>query len=132
MNKVILQRAWSDKRATIGMLTIADIDHDPIFTLENPLRETSIDSRISAGEYLCISYSGVVHKNVYLLRDVPGRSSILIHPGNYEKDTEGCILVGLGSNIINGQPAVTYSVQAMQNLINLLGREDFKLVIKEI
>lgn len=131
MNKVILQRAWSDKRATIGMLTIVDIDHDPIFTLENPLRETTVDSRIPAGEYLCIAYSGVVHKNVYLLRNVAGRNSILIHPGNYEKDTEGCILVGLGSNMINNQPAVTYSPQAMQKLINILGREDFKLVIKE-
>lgn len=29
-----------------------------------------------------------------ILQDVPGRSEILIHPGNYAKDTLGCILVG--------------------------------------
>lgn len=29
-----------------------------------------------------------------ILEDVPNRSQILIHPGNFPKDTLGCILVG--------------------------------------
>ena len=29
-----------------------------------------------------------------ILQEVPDRSEILIHPGNYAKDTLGCILVG--------------------------------------
>lgn len=28
------------------------------------------------------------------LQNVPGRSGIFIHPGNYARDSEGCILVG--------------------------------------
>jgi hypothetical protein len=131
MNKVILQRAWADSRATLGMLSVEGMKHDPIFTLENPLRETSTDSRIPAGEYLCIAYSGAKHKNVYLVRDVPGRTTILIHAGNFEKDTEGCILLGLGAGIVSGEPAVTASMTALQDFRNLLGREDFKLIIKE-
>lgn len=31
---------------------------------------------------------------VPLLHGVPNRSMVEIHPGNYEKDSEGCILVG--------------------------------------
>jgi hypothetical protein len=27
--------------------------------------------------------------------DVPGRSRILIHPGNTEEDTQGCVLIGM-------------------------------------
>lgn len=41
----------------------------------------------------------VYHKHGYEtfeVCDVPGRSRILIHPGNTEEDTQGCILLGLG------------------------------------
>jgi hypothetical protein len=31
----------------------------------------------------------------YEVADVPGRSRILIHPGNTEEDSQGCILLGL-------------------------------------
>jgi hypothetical protein len=58
MKQVILQRSWSDGRATLGMLSVLGESHDPIFTLENPLRATEIDSRIPAGEYICGPYSG--------------------------------------------------------------------------
>ena len=32
--------------------------------------------------------------SIPILEDVPNRSQILIHPGNFPKDTLGCILVG--------------------------------------
>ncbi len=52
-------------------------------------------SCIPAGTY-------TLHRSVYLkhgievfeVTGVPGRTRILIHPGNTEEDTEGCILVG--------------------------------------
>lgn len=40
----------------------------------------------------------VYHKHGYEtfeVCEVPGRSRILIHPGNTEEDTQGCILIGL-------------------------------------
>ena len=50
------------------------------------------------------------------LTDVPGRSEILIHKGNYAKDTQGCILIGdsLGEN------AVWNSSKTYDRLYNLL------------
>src|SRR3990167_3887920 len=94
MKQVVLTRGAHLTQATIGALTIGREFHPAIFTLENPKRATSKDDRIPAGTYQCVPYSGTKYKNVYHVQDVPGRSAILIHWGNTEKDTEGCILIG--------------------------------------
>jgi len=131
MKQVILQRAWSDERATLGMLSILGEKHNPIFTLENPLRSTDIDSRIPGGEYECGPHHSEKYPNVYEVRNVPNRTAILIHWGNFESDTTGCILVGLGSGMLEGQPAVMASKSAFKTLLDTVGDETFSLWIKE-
>ncbi len=129
MKQVILKRAWTDARATIGMLTIVGVKHDPFFTLENPQRSTTKDSRIPGGFYKCVPYSGSKHKDVYQILDVPGRTAILFHVGNYEYETEGCILVGSGSCMMMGRPAITDSRAAFKMFKHLLGNTMFELTI---
>lgn len=114
---------------TLGMLKIVEEDHPPIFTLENPWRKTPKDSRIPYGEYQCEPYSGTKYKDVYIVNDVPGRSAILFHWGNYESDTEGCILVGLGAGEMNNRPAITHSKAAFKIFRRLIGDEPFHLII---
>lgn len=130
MKHVVIQRAWSDHRVTLGMLTIVGVRHEPIYTLENPLRETIVDSRISDGEFECIPYSGTKFKDVYLLKDVPERTDILIHAGNFESDTRGCILVGLSAaSAPTGEPMILESRQAMRIFRELIGDESFILTL---
>ena len=129
MSIVILKRAFSNDKVTLGMISVDGLEHDPIYTLENPIRETSKDSRIPYGIYNCIPYSGTKYKNVYLVEDVPGRTAILFHWGNTEKDTEGCILVGLRTGKISGQDAVLDSRKAFNYFKSLVGEKPFKLVI---
>lgn len=127
--RVILQRAWEDSRATMGMLKVLDSLHDPIYTLENPLRGTSVDSRIPAGSYICKPVSTPKFEDVYLVTNVPGRTGILFHWGNTEKDTTGCILVGLMAGMLGPNPAVKLSKDAMNLMRGLVGPNPFHLDI---
>lgn len=64
-------------------------------TIERPWRgnERNI-SCIPEGVYQCKPFSGRRFKNVWQLMDVPDRTYILIHAGNWAKDVQGCIAVG--------------------------------------
>lgn len=136
MKLVSLQRAWDDDRVTLGMLKIYDegyeVEHDPIFTLENPLRQTTKDNRIPSGRYECVPYNGTKYKDVYLVQNVPGRSAILFHWGNWEEDTEGCIILGSKAGMLKSRPAVMNSMNCFKKFRELIGREKFILEIKEI
>lgn len=46
-------------------------------------------------------------------------SGILIHIGNYNKDSIGCVLVGRSVAFINGMKMITRSKEAFENLMNL-------------
>ena len=76
---------------------------------------------------------------MYEVKDVPGRTAILIHAGNFAGDTtrglrsdvQGCILLGMGRGEIEGQPAVTLSRAALNKLRAVVGRQSFDLVITD-
>ncbi len=99
-------------------------------------------SRIPAGEYavehLPRSGSGR-YRDVYLIRSVPNRSGILIHPGNWAGDVDqglrtdswGCPLTALRLGRLAGQLAGLASRAAMARLHGYTERRDFLLVIRE-
>jgi len=78
------------------------------FTLEDEHRDIKVsgETRIPAGTYNVTlrTWGGKhkrylarypnMHKGMLWVRDVPGFQYILIHVGNDEDDTEGCLLVG--------------------------------------
>lgn len=132
MKKVLLQRAWQDYRCTLGMLTVLEHEHDPIFTLENPFRYGMPDDRIPSGVYECSPFSGAKYKDVYEIKNVPGRAAILIHWGNFERDTLGCVLVGNGAGMMTKEPAVAASRACFNRLKDLLGEDDFLLTVVDV
>ncbi len=132
MKHVLIKRAYSTDKVTLGMVDIEGIDHRPIFTLENPWRGNKpFVSRIPVNKYLCRPFSGRKYKNVYQVTDVPGRSYILFHAGNFESNTNGCILLGLSCGLLLGEAAVLSSRRAMKYFNSLIGNEDFYLTIKD-
>lgn len=87
-------------------------------------------SRIPAGRYKCKLRWSKKYSWHFILEDVKGRSYILIHFGNYFKDTRGCILVGNSFTDINGDGYrdVTSSKKTIKRILDLPG-DDFELII---
>jgi hypothetical protein len=64
-------------------------------TLEPPWQHNMRNiSCIPAGEYVVKKHFSRKFGDCFHVLDVPNRSGILIHAGNYVQDTRGCILVG--------------------------------------
>lgn len=74
---------------------------------------------------------------VYMVRDVPDRANILIHPGNvagnvelgWKSNSEGCILVGAKLGILGNQRAVLASRGATRGFFRQMAEQDFILRI---
>jgi hypothetical protein len=104
-----------------GIFGHLDVDGFSCVTLEPD------DLNIPAGSYRATLYNSPANKTlVPLLHDVPGRSMIEIHCGNWEKDSKGCILVGMKRNGY----AIESSRQAFKLLMaKLLGAEDIRVTV---
>lgn len=99
-------RYSSDAETTLGMLL--EGDSFLCYTLEDEAREVKVagETRIPAGEYeVTLRTVGGkhakygrrypdIHKGMLWVRDVPGFKYVLIHVGNTDDDTEGCLLLG--------------------------------------
>jgi hypothetical protein len=110
--KLQLLRINSGVDATSGVLFQVHPEGDKTFlcyTLEDQPQETKVmhETRIPAGTYdikfravggfhtrYLKRYGAGFHKGMLELQDVPGFKYILIHSGNTDEHTSGCILVG--------------------------------------
>jgi len=89
---MILKRIWETDTATYGVM----IDDVPFaVTLELPWRNNRQDiSCIPAGNYYCRKITSPKFGQVFQVINVPGRENILIHKGNIDEDTKGCVIIG--------------------------------------
>lgn len=93
--KLLLKRNKSGRKATTGSLYLDG--KFQCFTLEDVVRDKKIyaETAIPAGVYkVVITPSNRFKRDLPLLLNVPNFEGVRIHPGNTDKDTEGCILVG--------------------------------------
>ena len=102
-------------------------------TLENPWVENQPNvSAIPAGSYQCELIDSPSKGKVYTVRNVPGRTNILIHGGNTEVDTHGCILLGSGFGVLGGVPAIMASQLALSGFMaKMAGFPRFNLAIED-
>lgn len=143
MCRVLLLRQSTSDQGTFGYLVAQKDGAAPLqlFTGELPWRDnyTRI-SCIPSGSYKCQPWHSVKYPNNYNVMNVPGRSAILFHSGNfsgardkgYLTNVEGCILVGRCLGTIKGQKAVLSSRPAMDALRDYIGENFFDLEIQGV
>lgn len=123
-----IQREPSTPDGTLGEWMDEKGNHI-CYTVELPWADNETDkSCIPCGNYKVIPHNSPAHPNVWEITNVPGRSGILIHAGNSEKDVLGCIAVGDSQGEIKGLPAVFNSVSTLNKLRGELP-SDFILTI---
>lgn len=134
MIEATLDRFEDDGKQTLGVLTIGTGNQVLYMckTLELPWRDNANSiSCVPAGTYKVKKYSSETYPGVYELQDVPGRSKILIHWGNYNRNTQGCILVGSEHKDIDGDGLrdVRHSRKTLRQLKNKIDYKEFELTI---
>lgn len=130
--KVVLTRLVDNGAQTLGELNVYD-GHKKVMsckTLELPWRDNKRRvSCIPKDSYkVALRPEGESQKYTYPhyhVQNVPTRSWILIHAGNYHTQILGCILVGRTFADLNrdGQLDVTSSRDALAELLEVLGDE---------
>lgn len=120
-----LTRFKQDNYQTLGELTLYRT-FTPVFTcktLELPWRDnTPFKSRIPSGIYPVVKNISPKFGKSLWIQEVPNRTEILIHRGNFFYDILGCILVGENYYDIDGDGHVdvTNSRKTINKLYNLI------------
>lgn len=124
-----LVRVGQSERGTFGALRYKQVAF--ALTLERPwLNNEQNVSSIPAGTYRCRRIRSPKFGVTYEVCDVPNRTHVLFHKGNYLEDTLGCILVGEEFSGTWAKPFLASSERGFLELMKLLdGMNEFELTI---
>lgn len=131
LETVTLTRTQDDGVQTLGELDFFGFKFN---TLELSWKNNQRDiSCIPKGTYdVEYTFSPKFMRYTYEIKNVPGRSGIRIHKGNYFNQIQGCILLGRGYKDFNGDGRldVMNSSVSLTDFEELLQKRPFKLIIK--
>lgn len=103
-------------------------------TLEPPSLENAVNvSCIPVGQYRCRRVQSPRFGETFEVADVPGRTHILLHPGNVTDDTQGCVLLGRHFGLLRGDRAVLNSGRTFDDFMDRChGAEEFVLTVEAV
>lgn len=131
IERVELIRLEKSEEGTFGVLRLDGKVY--CVTLEPPDKDNRENmSCIPAGQYGCRRTGSPRFGETFEIRDVPGRSHILFHPGNVQGDTKGCVLLGRHFGLLRGERAVLNSGRTFSEFMEQCeGGNVFSLTIKD-
>jgi len=126
--KLLVERFTSDNDATISAIYLDNVFQ--CFGLEDEYREEKVasETRIPPGSYkVGLRTTGGfharyekkfsdIHQGMLHVQNVPGFEFILIHIGNTDENTAGCLLVGTGARAGEGDMSIQSSRVAYKKL----------------
>lgn len=132
MQGILTRKTYEDKQ-TLGEFKLYEKGKllFSCYTLELPWKNNQFQvSCIPKGEYEVVPRTSAKFKNHFHILDVPNRTYILFHSGNYYTQILGCVLLGDSLKDINsdGLKDVTNSKNTMKKLLKLAPK-GFKLTI---
>ncbi len=90
------------------------------------------ESAIPYGTYICALTPSTKYGIKWEVTKVPGYTGVRIHTGNYAKDTEGCLLLGISIDEKYSQVNESgKKVKAFEKLMSEYGNQDFTLEITD-
>lgn len=133
--RVEVQRIEENDFQTIGILKIMEgpLELLRVKTLELADKQNQRNiSRIPSGTYKAVRHYSPKFGECIWIKNVPQRTGILIHPGNFYTQIQGCILVGDAHRDINGDNLtdVTASRSTMKKIMRMVP-DHFQVIIMD-
>jgi Family of unknown function (DUF5675) len=118
---MILKRIKFNQYGIFGEL-LDDANNHLFYTLEHSYDNVP---KLPNGTYSCVignhRLEGMTEDfQTFEITNVPGHTNILFHWGNYNDDSEGCVLLGMGVNdtmLLNSREAFKEFMQKLQNTL---------------
>jgi hypothetical protein len=132
MNLHLIRLTRTALQPTFGVL-VRDDGIPFALTIERPWLDNQRSvSCIPTGTYTAKRHKSPRFGETFQLQDVPGRSEILLHKGNIDDDSHGCILVGEQFNNVRNEDGITASKEGFAEFMALQrGCDEFSLTIKD-
>lgn len=136
--KILIERYSYGEMQTLGSLFLLS-DNDTILSKYHTLELPNKDNRrrvscIPEGEYIAVKHSSPKYSECFWIQDVPNRSEILIHKGNFYFDILGCILIGSDLRDLNkdGLQDVVSSSKSVRELFNMVKQDKIEIKIVKV
>lgn len=129
MPDLMLRRVATTAKLTQGVL-IGPGGLAFAVTLELPWRDNQRRvSHIPGGRsYTCRRVDSPGFGDTFEITGVPNRDKVLFHGGNTPADTEGCVLVGHGFDLVKGEHGIVQSQKEFREFLAIQqGVEEFTL-----
>jgi hypothetical protein len=126
---ITLIRVAGNSNGTFGVLLHADTPF--AVTLERRWLDNQRNvSCIPWGIYRCERIDSPRFGNTFEVTNVPGRTHVLLHKGNIDDDSHGCILVGEEFEPVLGSYGIKSSSKGFGELMDRMAdRDEFSLAI---